>query len=531
MPFLPFSIHRHPGAGAGMTMKFLTAKLLLASSVLMLLSACDFAPFYHRPPMPVPPAFKEQNGWVAGNGSGIVQSRDWWRGLNDPVLDDLEGKVITGNQNLKAAIARYDQARAELYVARAALFPTLNGEVNATRERESETTESARSSEALGRRVTALDNANGIPASAGGGGKAYSDYLGSLDLSYEVDVWGRVRNAVKAAGDNATASADDVAAMALDLHAQAAVGYFTVRGYDAQIDILQRSLKAYQAQLTVTRNRYKGGIALISDVDQAEVAFDNAQATLNATTLKRAQAEHALAVLIGEAPASFTLAKGNFAPKVPPIDPGIPSDLLRRRPDIAASERRVAAANAEIGVARAAFFPTFDLAGTLGFESSILSQLLKAPSLFWSAGPQTAVTLIDGGRIAALTTESRAVYEEAAANYRETVLEALQGVEDDLASLRDLAAEAQSQADAAQAADRALQQENDRYRGGIDTYLNVITEENSALQAKLALTNTQIDQAAAYVHLIEALGGGWDQTQSTTLVSRQSQARHPQPRR
>lgn len=473
----------------------------LLTLALLLLGACSLAPDYHAPKMPDVPTYKENISdaadasspstaqWSPAQPSAADTAPDaWWQVFSDPVLNDLETQLINANQNLKAAIARYDEARANVRAARAGYFPTLTGAANATRQQISKS------------------EANTAPITL------YNDTSAGGDLSYELDVWGRVRNTVAGAKDRAQASAADLTAVQLSLQAELATDYFTLRGDDTSQQILDETVKDYQKALELTEDRHAGGAATESDVDQAQTQFENAKTMAEDMRLQRAQLEHAIAVLTGAPPENFslpvaTLTEQQAEEKLILIDPGIPSTLLQRRPDIAEAERLVAAANADIGVARAAYFPDFTLSGAVGYESTALSNLLKTPSLFWSIGPDVATPLFDGGLIAAMSDEARAVYDETVANYRQTVLAAYQDVEDNLAAIRQLNKEQNSQAAATAAAERALTQAQDRYTGGIATYLDVVVAQNTALQAELASVNIRVRQLNAHVQLIRALGG------------------------
>lgn len=470
------------------------------------MTACDLAPPYTRPSTPTPSAFKENAGWHASTGSKVISTGSWWSVFNDNVLNNLEEKTHTGNQNLQGAIARYDQALAALAGARGALFPQVSGAAEANRQRVSQTTADALGTKAQDTAINGLETATGghsLPSA----GNEYNDFKPELDVSYDFDVFGRLRNTVAAAGHEAQASADDMAALLLALQAQVAESYFTLRADDEQIDILEQSVKAYQTQLKLTQDLFQGEIAAESDVDQARLQLDNAAAALQDMQLKRSQIEHALAVLVGEPPSSFTVPAAAFNPVMTLIDPGLPSQLLERRPDIAAAERRVAENNEKIGVARAAWFPDFILTGSAGFESETLSHLISAPSLFWTVGPQVTQTIFDGGKIAAQVASARAAYRETVANYRQAALTATQEVEDNLASLRQYGLETGNRQAAVADASRSLQQALDRYHGGIDTYLNVTIQENAALQAKQSLIETRMHQVLSYILLIKALGG------------------------
>jgi len=332
------------------------------------------------------------------------------------------------------------------------------------------------------------------------------------DLSYEFDVWGRIRNAVTSAKAGQQASAADLATVTLSIHAELATDYFSLRAEDAQQVVLDKSVADYVQALRLTQNLYGGGDAALGDVAQAQAQLETARTQAADIRLQRAQTEHAIAVLLGENPASFH-ANPNPLPMElapPPIDPGLPSSLLERRPDVAAAERRVAAANAQIGVARAAYFPVFSLAAAAGFDSTRSSNWVTAPSRLWSLGPAAGVlTLIDAGRHRAQTAQAKAIYDEQVAGYRSTVLTAYQEVEDNLAALRQLQQESVSEAAAVTATAKALQQSRYRYKAGLVTYLEVATSENASLQAQLSNVNIQVRRMNASVLLVKALGGGW----------------------
>ena len=471
---------------------------------LLLTAGCDLAPFYTPPDTALPVAYKEQAGWHTTGGTAKIANGPWWSVFGDATLDDLERQGQLGNQSLKAALARVDQATAALSAADAGLFPAITTNLDANRQKTSERTRS-HGSAASTSAATSSGSSGGNSANT----KPYNDFRAGLAVSYDLDLFGRLRNAVDAAGDEAEATGDDLAALTLNIQSQIAIGYFTIRAYDAQADILAQALTAYQSQYDLTQRRYQGGIDLAADVDQAQVQLSNARAALDNAKLMRAQAEHALAVLTGKTPAEFSLAAAPFALTLPPFEAGVPSSLLERRPDIAAAERRVAAANDEIGIARAAWFPDITLTGAGGFESETISKIASAPALFWSVGPQLAQTIFDGGEIAANVERAEASYREQVADYRQTVLTATQEVEDNLVGVRQYASMAVSRKAAAEAADRAKVQAYNRYRGGIDTYFDVTQQENIALTARLDYTETQLDQVSSYIRLTKAVGGDW----------------------
>lgn len=460
--------------------------LACSSAIALLLAGCSLAPDYLRPEVaPVPEAYKEMDGWKMAEPADAVERGAWWKVFKDDQLNALEDKVTSANQDLKAAVARYDQARALAAAAHAGYFPSLTGSASGVRQQVS---------------------ANSLNSTSGA---LFNNYTAGVSAAYEIDIWGRVRNSVAAGERRAEASAADLAAMDLSLHAELAVDYFTLRGDDAAQAILDETIVAYQKAFELTQRRYQGGAAAAADVDQAQTQLENAKTQAADMHMKRQQLEHAIAVLTGQLPAAFNIAAAPLTATLPNLAVEMPSSLIERRPDIAAAERRTAAANADIGVARAAYFPTFNLAAMLGFESISTSNWFTAPSRFWSLGPSAALTIFDAGRISALSDEARAAYDESAANYRQTVLSAYQEVEDNLVALRQLEHENESQTKATAAAQRSLAQSKNRYVGGIVTYLDVVVAQTTALQAQLSSIDIMTRRMNASVGLVKALGGGW----------------------
>ncbi|WP_205746684.1 efflux transporter outer membrane subunit [Duganella callida] len=454
------------------------------------LAGCSLAPTYRVPESVAPAAaFQEAPGWKQAQPADALARGQWWKVYGDDGLNALQDKISMGNQSLQAALARLQQARAQTQFAGANRYPTVEAKAGATRARTSV-------------------NSPGFKPGAEPVGNNYS--LG-LDLSYELDVFGRVRNQVSAAEAGEQASTADVATLELSLRAELASDYFSLRSDDAQQQLLDRTVEEYAKALQLTENLFKGGAAASIDVAQAQAQLETARTRAADLRLHRAQTEHAIAVLLGENPSSFKLAPQALADGVTPpaIDPGLPSALLERRPDVAAAERRVAAANASIGVAKAAYFPVFSLAAAFGYDSTQTGSWLQAPSRAWSVGPLAALTLFDGGRRRAQNEQAQAAYDEQVANYRNTVLAAYRDVEDSLAALRELERQSVSQAAAAAAAGRALEQSNYRYKGGVATYLEVSVSQNAALQAQLAASAIQLRRMQASVQLVKALGGGW----------------------
>lgn len=465
----------------------------LAASLCLIagLAGCSFAPTYKVPDSPQASAsYKESGEWKAAEPADSQFRGSWWSIFRDPDLDGLEAQVADANQDLKAAYARLLQARAATRIARADLFPTLTAGASATRSRTS-------------------INSPKFPAGAEPVGNNFDL---EADLSYEIDLWGRVRNAVASAKANTQASAADLAALNLAVHAELATDYFSLRSQDTQQQLLDQTVQDYTKALELTRNLYNGGAAALTDVAQAQAQLETARTQAADIRLQRAQTEHAIAVLLGKNPSVFHVT-ANPLPNsaVPPdIDPGLPSALLERRPDVAAAERRTAAANAQIGVARAAYFPVFSLGAAAGFDSTSASNWLTAPSRLWSLGPAAGVlTVFDAGRHRAQSAQAQAAYDEQVADYRGIVLNAYREVEDNLAALRQLQQESVSEAAAVQATATALQQAQFRYKAGLVTYLEVSTAENTSLQAQLANVSIQLRRLSASVLLVKALGGGW----------------------
>ena len=463
-----------------------TLRLAALAPLVSLLAACELAPTYHVPVTPTPTAFKEAPaGWTPARPADDQARGPWWRMFGDPDLDTLEDQVTAANQDLKAAVARFDQARALAKVARADLFPTINATAGET-------------SGNLSR-----DVANPLPH------QRYDDDVVGLSASYELDVWGRVRDTARAARDQAEASAGDLAAVSLSLHAEAAIDYLTLRGLDAETAVLDETIAAYASALDLTQSRYKAGYAAEPDVSAAQTNLDLARARASENRLNRARLEHALAILAGEAPVAFTLPVRQVSFEPPPVAAALPGDLLQRRPDIAAAERRVESANYAIGAARAAFFPTFSLNALVGTEARNPSALFTGGATTWAAGAAGMLNLFDGGLRRGVDDKAHAELDEAAAHYRQAVLVAYGEVEDNLAALRLLGEEDTSQASAVDAATRSRTQAERRYTAGYANYYDVITAQNIELSAKLDQVQIRYRRMNADVLLVKALGGGW----------------------
>jgi NodT family efflux transporter outer membrane factor (OMF) lipoprotein len=459
------------------------------------LAGCSLAPRYQRPSMPPPaPAYKELGDWKVAAPADASARGAWWTMFGDRELDDLEEQLTGANQSLKAALARLQEARAQTRIARSAWFPTVTAQASASR------------SEASVYSPTYTPSAS----------RTGNTFLLGGDLSYEVDLFGRIRSTVTQARASEQATAGDAAALDLALHAELADDYFLLRGLDVEQQLLDHTVADYAKALQLTQNLFKGGAAPISDVQQAQSQLETARTQAEETRLQRAQTEHAIAVLLGREASSFALAAhpDQKPATLPEVDVGLPSQLLERRPDVAAAERRVAAANAGIGVARAAFFPVLNLIGAAGWQSSQTSNLISAPAQTWAIGPQALLNVLNGGLIAAQTAQAHAAYDEQVADYRSTVLTAFQEVEDNLAALRQLQRETVSQAAAVTASQGALDQANLRYKGGIVTYLEVVSTENAALSARISAVDIAIRRETATVQLIRALGGDWNRPAS-----------------
>jgi NodT family efflux transporter outer membrane factor (OMF) lipoprotein len=462
----------------------------------LVLTACSIGPKYQRPEAQVPSAYKESppasfeesRAWKAAQPNDGVPRGTWWEVFGDPQLNALEEQVEVSNQTLAVAEAQLRGARAAIGVARAALFPTVTGTASVTGARQS---------------------LNRAGASSNPSNETRSDYLLSLDTSYELDIWGRIRRSVDASTASFQASAADLETARLSIHAELATDYFVLHGLDAQQQLLALVISAFETALQLTLNRYNQGVASQVDVQQARTLLETTRAQAIDLGVQRAQFEHAIAILLGKPPAEFSIPPAPIAVQPPVIPAGLPSELLERRPDIAGAERRMAAANEQIGIAQAAFYPTVTLRPTIGLESTSLSSLFSWPSALWSFGSSLVQIAFEGGRRRALTEQAIAAYDATVATYRQTVLTAFQGVEDNLAALRILEEESQQQEKAVQAAEAALLLALNRYKGGITTYLEVVTAQSAALTAERVALDLSTRRMNAAVLLIKALGGGW----------------------
>jgi NodT family efflux transporter outer membrane factor (OMF) lipoprotein len=484
------------------------AGTLLVALACSLGSGCVVGPKYTRPDVPTPPAFKELPPPTDAGGATwkVAQPADetvregWWEVFGDPQLNALEQQIDMSNQNVAAAMAGFLSARAVARQARSHLFPTVstNPTILAAHQ---PTVTSVLSS------TTASASA---PVLASG---SYAEFLLPFSASWEADVWGRLRNSVKVGVAGAQASAADLENVRLMMQAELAADYFELRAEDALRQLFDATVSAYQDSLDITRVQFRAGIASDEAVAQAETQLEATQAQATNLGIARAQFEHAIALLLGRPASTFSLAASPLSATVPDIPAGVPSALLERRPDVAAAERRAAQANAQIGVAQAAFFPTVMLTGSGGFAATSITDWLKWPSRFWSVGPALAETIFDAGLRRATVQQYQASFEQAVANYRETVLTAFQQVEDNLATLRILAQVIQQQDTAVLSATRSLTVATTRYRAGIDPYLNVIAAQTTLLANQQTAVNLRRQQMTASVQLIEALGGGWSSAQ------------------
>src|SRR6202521_5710831 len=456
------------------------------------IAGCAVGPKYNRPTVEVPPAYKEVGDWKPAQPNDQNLGGAWWQIFEDQQLNALEDQINVSNQNLKAAEAQYTQTRAVLRYYRADYYPSITAGAAATRNR--------------------ISN-NRPPGHLSSNGATYNDYQIPLQLSYELDVWGRVRKTVESQREQAQASAADLATVNLSLHAQLALFYFQARSLDAQEQLLNSTVAQYEQAFQLTDTRFKGGLASEVEVQQASTQLETTRAQAVDVGVQRSQYEHAIATLVGKPASSFHLSPLPLTSPPPSIPLELPSELLERRPDIAAAERRMAAANAQIGVAKAAYYPNISLGATGGFESGVITTLLSGPSILWSAGASAIAPIFDAGRRRASTNQAIAAYDQTVGNYRETVLTGFQQVEDNLAALRILEKEADTQQRAVLASQKYLELSLTRYRGGITSYLEVTTAQSAALSDEVTAVNILGRRMVAAVTLAQALGGGWNSSE------------------
>lgn len=458
---------------------------LLATAVLaLLLSGCAVGPKYQTPTTPEVSAFKENNGWVVAAPADTLERGPWWELFGDPILNSLAARVEVSNQTVAQAVAAYAQARALVREQRSSMLPTVSLGGGASR--------------------AATSDANG--------GRVGNNYQLSIGGSWEPDVWGRLGRAVDSASASAAASSADLASARLSAQGELAINYFSLRQLDAQKNLLGDTLTGYKRALDIAQNRYTAGVVAKTDVLQAQTQLASAQADDAGLVRQRAQLEHAIAVLVGEAPGNFTLAPlvaQGWKPMVPDVPVGVPSTLLQRRPDIAAAERRVAVANEQIGIAQSAYYPNLSLSASYGLGASRVADLFKASSGAWSLGLSAAQVLFNAGATGARVEGAEASQAQAVARYRQTVLAAFADVEDQLAATRVLLTQQQLRAQASTAADQVEQQVLNRYRSGQVSYSEVISAQTTALTARRALIQAMADRQTTAVALIQSLGGGW----------------------
>lgn len=462
--------------------------MVLACTSLLLSTACAIGPKYMRPEMPSPLAYRETppSGWATAQPDDAALRGQWWTMFNQPGLDALEEQVNISNQNVLAAEAQYRAARAAVHVAAADRFPTVTTSPSVTH-------------------------------TGGGAALNHGDLFNvPVDVSYEADVWGSIRRTVKANAAIAQASAADLENARLLYESELAADYFQVQGLDADRELLEQTVRSYEEYLKLTQDRFQGGVVSMADVALAQTQLESARAQLTDVGIARAQFEHAIAVLTGHAPADVSIPQATAQSSLPVVPAGLPSSLLERRPDIASAERRVAAANEQIGVAKAAFYPVLSLGGSAGSQAAAVADLFTAPTRLWSVGAQLAETLFDGGKRRAQVKVTQAAYDTTVANYKETVLTGFQQVEDALADLRILANETEIVNRAIVAAQQSLDISTIQYRGGLVNYLQVITAQTTLLQNQRDNVDLRTRQLLASVSLIQSLGGGWSSSQLPT---------------
>ena len=496
------------------------AEILFVLLLLMLAAACTVGPRYSRPaaPAPAPDAWKVQPPWQQASPQDSIPKGEWWKVFNDPGLDAYEKQLLQANQSLEAARDRLVQARSLARVSTAGLFPQLAVDPSAIRERGS------------GNRP--LNGAQ--PSQIGGGGNGVPPYTQSVytipfSINYEVDLFGRVRRNVEASNASLQSTAADLGNVQLVLTAELAADYFTLRELDAEYIVVQESVGYQRKGLDLLNNRHDGGVASGLEVAQQAALLDSTISQLALVQQSRSQYEHAIAMLIGQPASNMSTPTAPLQATPPPIPLGVPSDVLERRPDIASAERQMAFQNAEVGIARTAFYPHITLSGAGGWQSRDIEPLLNAPSLFWSLGADALQPIFEGGRNRANLAAARAAYDQSVANYRQSVLVAFQEVEDGITNLSSLSLALSTQHAAVEDARRALEIANNRYVGGVTTYLDVITAQTTLLNSERLETQLLGQQMVSSVYLVKALGGGWDtdQIKDQQVHAKASQALQP----
>ena len=470
---------------------------LCAAALLLALGGCTVGPKYQPPSALVPAAFREPppEGWKEAHPGDAEWRGKWWEIYGDPALNALEEKVSISNQTVLAAEAQFRAAQDAVRAARAALYPTISGGASVANSRSSSTGTSA-----ISKARTAIE----FPV---------------VGFSYEADVWGSIRRTLQASAESAQVSAAQLENARLVAQAQLALYYFELHGLDGDVDVYEQTVRSYEEYLQLTRNRVASGVASGADVAQAETQLDTARAVLTDFSVARAQYEHAIATLTGQPPASLQIDRKVLATPPPPIPVVVPSALLERRPDIAASERLVAIQNEQIGIARAALYPTLGLSGSVGFQGSALQNIISLPSRFWSLGASASQTLFDLGRRRTIVQQQQDLFDATVANYREVVLTSFQQVEDGLSTLRILELETGQMKQAVDSASRSLDISTAQYKSGVSTYLTVLTAQAALLQNQRSLSDLMARRLTASVQLVEALGGGWKSSQLPTVES------------
>jgi NodT family efflux transporter outer membrane factor (OMF) lipoprotein len=485
-----------------------TSAAISIACAFLFFSGCNVGPKYQKAQVDTPPVYKEAGDWKVAQPQDAAARGKWWETFNDPQLNALEDQVNISNQNIAAAAANFLSARAMVKQARAQLFPSVATQPSITYSRQPFVT---------GTGTTGTTGSTGTGSSGSSSGilesGTFAEYVLPFDASWQLDLWGRVRNGVKASVYAAQASAADLQSVRLTAQAEVAVDYFSIRTQDAQQSLLNDTVKAYQDSYDIEKERFDAGLSSNEDVKQAETLLQTVEAQADDIGILRAQYEHAIALLVGKPPAEFSLPPLVLATNPPAIPAAMPSELLERRPDVAAAERGMAQANAEIGVAKAAYYPTVTLSAAGGFESVSAASWFTWPSRFWSVGPGVAETLFDAGARRGVLQQAQAQYDQSVAVYRQTVLTGFVQVEDNLAALRILVGEIQKQDAAVQSSRDNLALATDRYKVGVDPYLNVITAQQTLLGNERTALDLRMEQMTDSVQLIEALGGGWDNSQ------------------
>lgn len=492
-----FSAPFFPLSDAAQRRRQASLAAMIAASVLA--TGCAIGPDYQLPDAATSAAFKEAEGWTAAAPADALDRGDWWRLFEDESLNALAQRVLVNNQNIAAAQASYAQARALVSQQRAGLFPTISLTGNTTRQDTGGSSSSR----------TVTDSTTGETTVISGGGSIRNSYRANIGASWEPDVWGRLRRTVEGASASLQASAADLASARLSAQGELVTNYLSLRQTDAEIVLLKETLKGYERAVQIADNRYKVGVAPRTDLLSAQTQLFGTQADMESLSRQRGQLEHAIAVLVGEAPANFRLEPAPWNGVVPTVPVGLPSTLLQRRPDIAAAERRVANANAQIGIQRSAYFPSFSLSASYGSSSGVLSDLFDASTMLWSLGLSASQTLFDFGSRKAQMAQVRAAYDQAVATYRQTVLTAFADVEDQLTGVRVLERTQELRAKTSAIADENERLILNRYQAGQVAYSEVVTAQASALSARRTLIQASLDRQTTAVALIQAIGGGW----------------------